>query len=109
MNELREMMPDYETGGQVPTIPLQGTTKPATLINNETCIHHWVLEPVGLQPKGTCKKCGKSRVHTNALYDKPGYHKPTAKEMKAANADYEARLFQARSLGDAAARRRENR
>jgi hypothetical protein len=78
----------------------QGTTKPVELINNETCIHHWVIEPVGLQPSGKCKLCGITRVFTNKLYDKPGDAgiRPTEKQRQAINSDLKAREFIARGL-----------
>jgi hypothetical protein len=82
------------------TVPLQSTTEPLTLINGETCIHHWVLEPVGLTPAGECVKCGKARVFTNKIYDKPGDAgiRPTEKQRQAINSDLKAREFIANGL-----------
>ena len=62
------------------------------------CIHHYVLEPVGMKPKGVCSKCGHARVFTNELYDKPGFHKPTERQRDAMNRDLKARKFAAIGL-----------
>jgi hypothetical protein len=64
------------------------------------CVHHWVLEPVGLTPSGRCKLCGISRVFTNKLYEKPGDAgiRPTEKQRQAMNSDLKAREFIANGL-----------
>jgi hypothetical protein len=79
-----------------------GDAEPSQSANptDTTCIHHWVLEPVGLTPSGKCKLCGVTRVFTNKLYEKPGDAgiRPTEKQRQAINSDLRAREFIANGL-----------
>ena len=69
------------------------------------CVHHWALEPLPVRMPtgelfypGKCKLCNQERVFTNALYDKPGFHKPTERQRDAVNRDLKAREFAAVGL-----------
>lgn len=53
--------------GELESIVTDIPTEPPEVLQEETCVHHWMIEPADGCPtsKGVCRRCGEERVFEN--------------------------------------------
>lgn len=53
--------------GELEPIVTDIPTAPPEVLQTETCVHHWMIEPADGCPtsKGVCRRCGEERVFEN--------------------------------------------